>query len=536
MNYIELIETLEGIPAARALVLGDLILDRYTWGNADRISPEAPVLVLHADRRESRLGGAANAANMFVGLGGKATCAGVVGNDSDGHCLTDLMQEIGIDTQLVLTDPARPTTSKERFIGRASTRHPSQILRVDHETREPLPEHIQDELIERIVSHISEFDVVLVSDYGKGVCTPRVLAATISAARNANIPVLIDPIRAVDLSRYRGATLLKANRYETESATGRRIQDPREALPAGQVLCEQLDLKAAVVTLDRDGMVAVRRDGTGGVFPTAARGVYDITGAGDLVFAVLGLCTAANVKLETAARIANVAAGLKVAKFGVAVVSREEIRTELLSGHTPGLRKILTLEQAAQRAAEHRRRGQTVVMTNGCFDLLHVGHVTNLAEASRMGDVLLVGINSDSSVKRLKGSRRPVIGEADRAAMLAALDCVDYVVVFDDDTPHAMLHAVQPDVLVKGGTYAPHEVVGHEVVESYGGKVRVTGVVEGISTTAILKSLYHDDKPAIAGSITAVSLMSSLPEASPEAGKGFDEAQTEQMGRHRAAG
>jgi D-beta-D-heptose 7-phosphate kinase/D-beta-D-heptose 1-phosphate adenosyltransferase len=362
------------------------------------------------------------------------------------------------------------------------------------------------------------------------------LAATISAARNADIPVLIDPIRAVDLSRYRGATLLKANRYETESATGRRIQDPREALPAGEVLCEQLDLKAAVVTLDRDGMVAVRRDGTGGVFPTAARGVYDITGAGDLVFAVLGLCTAGNVKLETAARIANVAAGLKVAKFGVAVVSREEIRTELLSGHTPGLRKILTLEQAAQRAAEHRRRGQTVVMTNGCFDLLHVGHVTNLAEASRMGDVLLVGINSDSSVKRLKGSRRPVIGEADRAAMLAALDCVDYVVVFDEDTPHSMLHAIQPDVLVKGGTYAPHEVVGHEVVEGYGGTVRVTGVVEGISTTAILKSLYHDDAPAIAGSITAAPRSKTFLEGTAVEQVAFDEAKTERSDCRRVAG
>jgi D-beta-D-heptose 7-phosphate kinase/D-beta-D-heptose 1-phosphate adenosyltransferase len=269
-------------------------------------------------------------------------------------------------------------------------------------------------------------------------------------------------------------------------------------------LCEKYDFQAAVITLDRDGMAVVRRDGTGGIFPTEARSVYDITGAGDLVLAVLGICLATGVTLEHAAQLANIAAGLKVERFGASQVTRTEIKRELMARHLPGARKIVTLAEAQVKVAEHRRRGESVVMTNGCFDLLHVGHVTNLAECARQGDVLVVAINSDDSVRKLKGPQRPVIGETDRAAMLAALDCVDYVIVFDEDTPHTLLNALKPEVLVKGGTYTATEVVGHEVVAAYGGRVCVTGVVEGISTTAILQSLPRDVPPeAIAGKTTA---------------------------------
>ena len=328
------------------------------------------------------------------------------------------------------------------------------------------------------------------------------LQAVIEAARSAEIPVLIDPIRLSDWSRYRGATVIKANRYETETALGVTIEQPQQALPWAQKLCDKYDLNAAIITLDRDGMGVVRRDGTGGIFPTSARSVYDITGAGDLVLAMFGVCLGTSVSLENAAKLANIAAGLKVERFGASVVTREEIRNELLSRQLPGVRKIVTLEQAVKKVQEHRRRGETIVMTNGCFDLLHVGHVTNLAECSRQGNVLVVAINSDASVRKLKGPQRPVIGESDRAAMLAALDCVSYVIVFDEDTPHTLLHALQPDVLVKGGTYTTDQVVGHEVVESYGGKICVTGVVEGISTTAILQSLQRETPAnAIAGSL-----------------------------------
>ena len=507
MSSHELLTTLENLPRPRVLVLGDLVLDRYTWGNAERISPEAPVMVLQVDHREARLGGAANVGHMLRGLEASVSCVGVIGNDSEGQLLRDLLDDAGINTEHIFCDASRPTTTKERFIGRAATRHPSQILRVDSEDRTPLAEWLEQEIIAKVARDITQYNVLLISDYGKGVCTPRVLQAVIEAARSAEIPILVDPIRLSDWSRYRGATVIKANRYETESALGVTIEKPQQALPWAQRLCEKYELQAAIITLDSDGMGVVRLDGTGGIFPTTARSVYDITGAGDLVLAMFGVCLGTNVALEKAAKLANLAAGLKVERFGASVVTRDEIRNELLSQQLPGVRKIVTLEQAVKKVQEHRRRGETVVMTNGCFDLLHVGHVTNLAECSRQGDVLIVAINSDASVRKLKGPQRPVIGEGDRAAMLAALDCVSYVIVFDDDTPHTLLHALQPDVLVKGGTYTTEQVVGHEVVEAYGGKVCVTGVVEGISTTAILKSLHPELPPqAIAGLVAPGTL------------------------------
>jgi D-beta-D-heptose 7-phosphate kinase/D-beta-D-heptose 1-phosphate adenosyltransferase len=502
MASLDLLSTLEKLPRPRVLVLGDLVLDRYTWGNADRISPEAPVMVLQVDRRETRLGGAANVCHMLRGLEANVACVGVIGNDADGQLLRDLLEDVDVNTELVFNDASRPTTTKERFIGRAATRHPSQILRVDSEDRTPLAEWLENEIIAKVARDITQYNVLLISDYGKGVCTPRVLQAVIAAARSAEIPVLVDPIRLNDWSRYQGATVIKANRHETEAALSGTIEKPQQALPLAQRLCERYDLQAAIITLDRDGMGVVRIDGTGGVFPTMARSVYDITGAGDLVLAMFGVCLGSNVTLEKGAKLANIAAGLKVERFGASVVTREEIRNELLSQQLPGVRKILTLEQAVKKVEEHRRRGESVVMTNGCFDLLHVGHVTNLAECSRQGDVLIVAINSDASVRKLKGPQRPVISENDRAAMLAALDCVSYVLVFNEDTPHTLLHALKPDVLVKGGTYTTDQVVGHEVVEAYGGRVCVTGVVEGISTTAILQSLHPESAaPAIAGSV-----------------------------------
>jgi D-beta-D-heptose 7-phosphate kinase / D-beta-D-heptose 1-phosphate adenosyltransferase len=513
MSASDLLNTLERLPHPRVLVLGDLVLDRYTWGNVDRVSPEAPVMVLQVDRREVRLGGAANAAHMTRGLEAHVSCMGVIGNDSEGQLLLDLLNDAGIHTEFVFTDPSRPTTTKERFIGRAATRHPSQILRVDSEDRTPLGSWLEDEIIAKVVRDITQYDVLLISDYGKGVCTPRVLQEVIRAARTASVPILVDPIRLTDWSRYQGASVIKANRYETESALQVKIEQPEQALPWAQRLCERYDLQAAIITLDRDGIGVVRRNGIGGVFPTAIRSIYDITGAGDLVLAMFGICLATGVSLEKAAKLANLAAGIKVERFGASVVTRHEIQAELMSQQLPGARKIVTLEQLKRKVEEHRRRGESVVLTNGCFDLLHVGHVTNLAECSRQGDILVVAINSDNSVRKLKGPQRPVIGQSDRAAMLAALDCVNYVLIFDEDTPHNILHTIQPNVLVKGGTYTTEQVVGHEVVTAYGGKVHVTSVVEGISTTAILESLGNETTaPMIAGSLHKAS-------ASPKSAK-----------------
>ena len=282
---------------------------------------------------------------------------------------------------------------------------------------------------------------------------------------------------------------MKPNRAETAAATQTNIASQDDAVAAGRVLCERLEIETAVITLDRDGIALVQGDGRSMVFPTTARNVYDITGAGDMVLATLGAALAGGAAIEDAVRLANVTAGIEVQRAGTSVVSRAEILAELAAAADRGGRKIVDRASLAKLAERHRGQGETVVFTNGCFDLLHVGHLAVLAEAAALGDVLVVGVNGDDSVKRLKGPTRPVIGERDRAAMLAALECVDYVVVFDEDTPHALLHAIRPDVLVKGGTYAPHEVVGHEVVTAYGGRIAVTNVIDGISTTKIVASL-----------------------------------------------
>ncbi|HVW39096.1 MAG TPA: D-glycero-beta-D-manno-heptose 1-phosphate adenylyltransferase [Pirellulales bacterium] len=347
------------------------------------------------------------------------------------------------------------------------------------------------------------------SDYDKGVCTPRLLEMVIEAARQAGVPVLVDPIRSRDYSRYRGATSMTPNRLEAELATGLKIVTERDAFAAADRLRRDLDLEFGIVTLDRDGMALVDASGQGAIFPTRPRAVYDITGAGDMALAMIGVSLAAGVGPADALRLGNIAAGLEVEKVGVAVIPRAEIRGRLLEEQAAAEReraasaprsalraphlKVLPLDELSQRAAQHSAAGEKIVFTNGCFDLLHVGHISYLAEARALGDLLIVGLNSDSSVRRLKGPTRPVINERDRAAMLAALAAVDYVVIFDEPTPHHLLHNLQPDVLVKGGTYRPDEVVGHEVVEAYGGQVGVVGLVEGVSTTAILASLADRD-------------------------------------------
>lgn len=496
----DLLQAFHSLCRPRVLVVGDLILDRYTVGNAERISQESPVIVLRADEREARLGGAANVCNMLRGLDCEVTVAGIVGDDAAGREMRTLLVSANCDTSFTLVDPARPTTVKERFVGRAAGRHRSQILRVDSEVCDALPAAIEDTLTLRIAEQITQFSMVIVSDYAKGVCSPRLMRSLMHAARQAGVPVIVDPQRGGDWSMYRGATMLKPNRVETELAIGRKIKTTDDAIDAGVELCQKFNLHLAVITLDRDGMALVAASGRGEVFPISPRPVYDITGAGDMVIAMLGAALASGLDAADAVRLANVAAGLEVERLGVAVIPKADIERELLNVGRPGGRKILSLDAASHALAEHRRRGEKVVFTNGCFDLLHVGHVTYLAQAKALGDLLVVGVNSDAGVRRLKGSSRPVINEQDRAAMLAAMAAVDYVVVFDEDTPHRMLHALRPDVLVKGGTYAPHEVVGHEVVTAYGGRVCVAGVVDGISTTNILASLQKkqpiaDDAP-----------------------------------------
>jgi D-beta-D-heptose 7-phosphate kinase/D-beta-D-heptose 1-phosphate adenosyltransferase len=495
----DLLPLLDRLGRPRVLVVGDLILDRYTWGDAERVSQEAPVILLRADKREARLGGAANVCHMLRGLEADVRCAGVVGADPDGAAVRHFLHDAGVDASCVLRDAGRPTTVKERFIGRAAGRHPHQILRVDTEVREPLSEELEHRLAAQLIEGLHEFDVVLVSDYDKGVCTPHLLAELVAACRARRIPVVVDPIRGGDYSRYRGATTMTPNRLEAELASGVKIKRPQDAFAAGRKLCAKLGLEYAIITLDCDGMVlsgTARGESATAEheehFPTRPRAVYDITGAGDMVLATIGLGVAAGLPIEDTIRLANVAGGLEVEQVGVVPISREEIRLDILRhGREGSASKIVSREDAARIARASREKGQRIVFTNGCFDLLHQGHVAYLEEAAAQGDLLVLGLNSDSSVRGLKGPGRPVRKQADRAAVLAALAHVDYVVIFDEPTPIDLIQAVRPDVLVKGGDnrHRAHEIPGREFVESYGGRLYLAGYVEGASTTNIIRTI-----------------------------------------------
>lgn len=322
-------QALDTLSRPRALVLGDLLLDAFAWGNVDRVSPEAPVLVLEVDRREWRVGGAGNVAHALTALDATAACAGVIGNDSEGQLLTDLLADCNVDNELILTDPSRRTTLKERFIGKAANAHPGHILRVDSEDRTPLAPWLENEIIAKLSRDITQYSVLLVADYGKGVCTPRVLEAALQAARGAGVPSIVDPVKSRDWNLYRGASVLLANRAETEQVSEHAITSPGEAMTAGRRVCQKYEIQTIIVTLNQDGMAIVRRDGTGGVFPTAPRQVYEITGVGDVVLAMLGLCAASGVEWEVAAPLANLAAGLVVEQFGPTVISRDQLRNTI---------------------------------------------------------------------------------------------------------------------------------------------------------------------------------------------------------------
>jgi D-beta-D-heptose 7-phosphate kinase/D-beta-D-heptose 1-phosphate adenosyltransferase len=480
----------------QVLVLGDVMLDRYVWGDAERISQEAPVVLLHADRREERLGGASSVATLLRALGARVSLAGVVGPDTDGGRIRQMLVDLGIDDEAVLIDPDRPTTVKERYIGRAQHRHPQQMIRVDYEARAPLERPQEQALAQAIARQLPRTDIVLVSDYDKGVCTPRLLTEVLATARAHGLRTLIDPIRGGDYRKYHGCSALTPNRLEAGLATGHEITSTAQALALAELLREQLDLEAAIITLDKEGMALAHGDGRREIFPTRPRQVYDITGAGDMVLAVLGMALAAGADYDSAIRLANVAGGLEVEKIGVATVTRDEILHDLLtsgvagrSEYGPGLEKVRVRESLLRDLEGRRALGQRIAFTNGCFDVLHAGHVQYLREARRQADLLVVGLNSDASVRDLKGPGRPINGVEARAFVLAALESVDYLTIFEESTPLDLIQSIRPDVLVKGADYQPDEVVGASFVESYGGCVHLALLREGYSTTRLLQRL-----------------------------------------------
>lgn len=488
---VELIDLVQRLGQPRVLVVGDVMLDRYIWGDAERISQEAPVILLRADKKEERLGGASSVATMLRALQAKVSLIGVVGADADASRVRAILTDMGVDHEGVLSDPARPTTVKERYIGRAQHRHPQQMLRVDFETRQSIEGEIEKQLSAIALGKLRDADIVLISDYDKGVCSPKLLAAIIAAAKAKNLRVLADPIRGRDYRKYQGCSAITPNRLEAGLATDRTIENNDEALLAGRELCRQLDLEAAIITLDKDGMALVRRDGSQHIYPTRPRQVYDITGAGDMVMSVLGLALAAGADYGPAIKLANIAGGLEVEKIGVATVTREEILHDLIHAPLDGSAstKLRSLPQLLMELEIRRKNGQKIAFTNGCFDVLHAGHVQYLNEARSQADVLIVGLNSDASVRALKGEGRPVNPVEARAAVLTALQCVDYLSVFNDATPLTLIQAIRPDVLVKGADYTKSQVVGADFVESYGGRVHLAAMRDGYSTTKLVEKM-----------------------------------------------
>jgi D-beta-D-heptose 7-phosphate kinase/D-beta-D-heptose 1-phosphate adenosyltransferase len=471
-----------GFSKLKILVVGDIMLDRYIHGEVDRISPEAPVPVLRHAQRYERAGGAANVAMNLAGLGCQTFLAGFWGNDGEQAELAALLDKAGIDTTGVVTGTL-PTISKTRIVGRNQ-----QLLRLDIESRDSVPLLQLQMLEERAVGLAGKVHAVILSDYAKGALSEAICAAVIRAARTAGIPVLADP-KTPDFSKYSGATTVCPNLGELSLATGIPAHKTDAILAAAMELLLEHDFQFLTVTMSEKGISVLRKQG---VYhsPARAREVFDVSGAGDTVIATLAACLAGGLQVPTAVELANLAAGIVVGKVGTVPIAQHELIAALTpsSGLTAG-EKILDLERMVKRVAEWRAAGETIVFTNGCFDLLHVGHITLLEDCRRFGSKLVLGLNADSSISRLKGPNRPIVGERERAKVMAALAAVDAVVLFDEDTPLELIRALRPNVLVKGGDYVVQTVVGHEDVIAQGGRVEIVPTVEGFSTTNIVKKL-----------------------------------------------
>ncbi|MEM1166572.1 MAG: D-glycero-beta-D-manno-heptose 1-phosphate adenylyltransferase [Planctomycetota bacterium] len=475
-----------------ALVVGDFMLDQLVYGDAERLTADAPVPVLHARRTEEAPGGAANVCLDIAALGGRVRAFGVTGNDAESRVLLGELTDAGIDTAGVVRDPDRPTTVKRSLIGLAQHRHAQKMFRVDHESREPLDDEHVEQLLERFDAALPHADIVAIEDYRKGVCTPRICAAIIERCRAAGVEVIVDPAALDSFDTYAGATAITPNRTEAERASSRRTSDEPTApgtLEIAEILLAQTSADTIVMTLDRHGALLAERGERPAHIPTRARQLYDVTGAGDMVLAGLLAARANGCGWRDAVRFANAAAGLEVEVFGVQPIPFERVRREILAEHFAEHDKLRDADQAEIEIASARRDGKRTVFTNGCFDILHAGHISLLREAKRFGDLLVVAINADASVTRLKGEGRPVHTERDRADVLGELRSVDIVVVFEEDTPEVLLERLRPDVLVKGGDYTKAEVVGGEFVEGYGGRVELVPTLEGRSTTGAIEKI-----------------------------------------------
>ncbi|HET6246103.1 MAG TPA: D-glycero-beta-D-manno-heptose 1-phosphate adenylyltransferase [Tepidisphaeraceae bacterium] len=486
-----LIQIVEQLPASRIVLVGDLMMDRYLYGNAERLSPEAPVPVLHYRREELRLGGAGGVAANLAALGAQVDVVGVIGKDDTGQSLRKHLRECGAMTERLIEADDRPTTAKVRLVGLAQHRHPQQMMRLDYEEHSALSPADCDKIVAQVEAALSGAAMLCIEDYNKGLLHADVCPRLIKLARARNIPVLIDPANIADFSKYAGATALKLNRTETEKSTGLPVGNEAQYAAAARALIAKLDLEAAVVTLDKHGAYLATREGEHKWLRTRQRQVYDVTGAGDMVLAMLAVARAAGATWEDSVALANVAGGLEVERFGSIPIKPREIIDELLAEANQHEGKERTLERLLPELARYRASDKKIVFTNGCFDLIHLGHVKYFQFAKRQGDLLVVGVNTDESIRRLKGEKRPLINEHDRLGVLEELESIDYLVRFGEDTPLQLINAIKPDVLVKGADYKKEQVVGWDVVEASGGHVALAPLIDGRSTSAVIQRILE---------------------------------------------
>ena len=462
----------------KILVIGDLMIDHYLWGNCERISPEAPVQVVDVRNETTVLGGAGNAINNLNTLGAQVSVSSIIGDDANGDELLSMLRSIGVKTDNVFIEKDRKTSKKSRVIAVSQ-----QVLRYDNETKSDIDSKSVDKILNSLVDTISSYDMVVLSDYGKGVLTNELCQGVINAAKEASVKVLVDP-KGSDFSKYRGAYLLTPNKKEAVLATGIEINDTESLELALLKLKRECDLGLSLITLSEDGIATY--DDKVKVFPTVAKEVFDVTGAGDTVIASIAFALSAGKNIEETAAFANLAAGVVVGKIGSATVTIDEIEEYEASLHkSTSDAHIKTFEDINAIVERYRTNGKRVVFTNGCFDILHVGHVKYLQIAKSFGDVLIVGLNSDESVSRLKGPTRPVNIAQDRAYLLAALEAVDFVVPFESDTPYDLIKMIEPDVLVKGGDYEGKAVIGTE----FAGELKLVDFVDGKSTTKTIEKI-----------------------------------------------
>lgn len=467
----------------RLLVVGDLMIDEYVWGSVDRISPEAPVQVVAVASEEYTLGGSGNVANNLVSLGANVAVLGVIGPGKDGKLLLNKLQDLGVDTRGVVQESGRPTTKKTRIIA-----DHQQVLRIDRETKKKISADTFNALIELAKEIVPTVDVILISDYGKGLVTRDLIAHLVTLAGTHGKISIADP-KGLDFNKYAGVSVLTPNKREASLAAGVEIMNEKSLAAAGAGLLQKSGADKLLITCGKDGMVFFEPGCKPYKISTQAREVYDVSGAGDTVIAVLGLGLAAGLTFKKAIGLANTAAGIVVGKVGTATVTPKELALALKQAAEDTAVKYKTLDELADICKKLHIDRKRIVLTNGCFDLLHVGHIKLFSASKQLGDVLIVAIDDDDSVRRLKGAERPVISSTERVGLLSALNSVDYVVVFATGELEKVIESVRPDVLTKGSNYESEEVQGRRIVEKLGGRVKLIPITEDISSSQIINNI-----------------------------------------------